>query len=127
MTRGKKIAIAVGLVLLALVLVIVNLPRPQTVGDIAPALATLADGTYTGECSNGLVQVKVAVEVQDHAIAAIQLLEHRNGIGQAAEALPAAVVDAQSLTVDAVAGATASSGTILKAIENALTTPMEGT
>jgi uncharacterized protein with FMN-binding domain len=47
-------------------------------------------------------------------------LEHRNGQGEAAEVIPQMVVDAQSLQVDAISGATFSSKVILLAIEDAL-------
>ena len=49
-----------------------------------------------------------------------QLLEHQTGLGGKAEAIIDQVIQNQSLEVDAVSGATTSSKTILKAIENAL-------
>jgi len=83
-------------------------------------LSEIADGVYSGSFDATPVSVVVAVTVADHRIAAIDLVKHSNGQGQAAEILPAKVVDAQSLEVDAVSGATYSSIVILKAIENAL-------
>ncbi len=83
-------------------------------------LLKVADGTYTGSYDIFPVVAEVKVIVKDHKITAIQLVKHRTGQGQGAEALPGKVVAAQSLQVDTVTGATLSSKVILKAIENAL-------
>ncbi len=107
-------------VLCIAIAVFTNLPKPLSVSDQSFDLAALADGTYNGACDNGLVLARVAVEIQDHAIAAVRILEHRNGMGQPAEAITQTVEERQSIEVDAVSGATMSSQTILKAIENAL-------
>lgn len=88
-----------------------------------PDLSTLPDGTYVGDCDVGFIYAKVAVTVRGGAIAAVDLLEHRNGRGAAAETIPAAVTAAQRVDVDAVSGATNSSTVIKKAIERALTGP----
>ncbi|MCR4401638.1 MAG: FMN-binding protein [Firmicutes bacterium] len=85
-------------------------------------MSRVADGTYYGSYSMFPVSARVKVTVRDHRISEIELVEHRHGRGAAAEAIPGRVVDAQSLDVDTVAGATYSSKVILKAIENALTT-----
>ena len=50
----------------------------------------------------------------------VHILEHNNGRGQAAESIVDRVTSSQSIEVDAVSGATFSSQTILKAVENAL-------
>ncbi|MBA7580983.1 hypothetical protein ES708_22882 [subsurface metagenome] len=53
-------------------------------------------------------------------IAGIELVKHRSGQGAPAEMIASKVVEAQTLEVDVVSGATYSSKVILKAIENAL-------
>lgn len=83
-------------------------------------LSSLADGGYLGECDADFVAARVRVTIQGGRITAIEVLEHRNGRGTAAEILPARIVAAQSPDVDAVAGATNSSRVICKAVENAL-------
>lgn len=83
-------------------------------------LSTIPDGTYTGNYSVFPIAVEVNVTVANHAITAIELVKHQNGQGQAAESLPAAVMNQQTLSVDAVTGATYSSKVILLAIQNAL-------
>lgn len=83
-------------------------------------MSKVADGTYTGSCSVFPVSAQVKVTVKDHRVTGIELVEHRHGRGAAAETIPGRVVEAQSLAVDTVAGATYSSKVILKAIENAL-------
>ncbi len=107
-------------VVVLIIIVAVNLPKSLSVSDSSFDLTAISDGIYEGECDNGLVYVKVEVEIQNHDIAGVQILEHRNGMGQPAEAITQAVVNSQSVEADAVSGATMSSQTILKAVENAL-------
>lgn len=114
------VTVLILLLLSVVVLVIVNFPKPLSISNSSYDLSALANGNYEGECSNGLVYAKVVVTIQDHQLQHVKILEHRNGKGQAAESIPNTVVAEQSLSVDAVSGATVSSQTILKAIENAL-------
>jgi uncharacterized protein with FMN-binding domain len=81
---------------------------------------SLADGTYEGSYSTFPIKVRVQVHVLDQRIQAISLLEHRNGQGEAAEAILKTIVANQSLAIDTVSGATYSSIVILKAVEQAL-------
>lgn len=83
-------------------------------------LTEIADGVYTGSCTVLPVSAEVKVTVKDHVITEIGLVRHFNGQGSAAEILPEKVVEAQSLGVDIVSGATYSSKVILKAVRNAL-------
>lgn len=89
-----------------------------TIGDID--VTTLEDGVYTGSYSSFPVSAEVSVTVKDQRITGIELVKHNNGKGAPAEVIPGRVVEAQSLNVDGVSGATYSSKVILKAIENAL-------
>lgn len=83
-------------------------------------LQNVKDGQYTGEYSMGPVKVVALVIVKDHIIKDIEIIKHRHGKGAAAEKITEDVIRKQSLQVDVVTGATASSKIILKAIENAL-------
>lgn len=84
-------------------------------------LSMVEDGTYSGTSdAGGVVAVDVEVTVENHVIKSIELIRHDNGRGQDAEVIPDRVIEAQSLMVDAVSGATNSSLVILEAIENAL-------
>ncbi len=83
-------------------------------------MSTLSDGVYDGSYSAFPIVVEVRVTVEEHRIAAIDILKHQTGQGQPAEAITGTVMEKQSLKVDAVSGATYSSKVILKAIENAL-------
>jgi uncharacterized protein with FMN-binding domain len=83
-------------------------------------LSKVPDGSFTGYFDAIFVGAKVNVIVQNHKIVDIKLMNHKNERGQRAEVIPQKVVQAQSLQVDAVSGATNSSKVILKAIENAL-------
>ena len=108
------------LVIVIAVYVFFNLPKPVASSDSAYDLSQIADGTYMGLCDNGIIKVQVAVDVQGNAITAVRITEHDNGLGAPAEIITDIVVSQQSVEVDAVSGATLSSKTILKAVENAL-------
>lgn len=114
------IAAVLAVFALLAVMVLSKIPKEQYVSDSNINLSALADGVFQGECDNGLVFAKVEVEVRGHTITDIRILEHRNGMGQAAEEITDSVTSNQSVEVDAVSGATFSSQTILKAIENAI-------
>jgi uncharacterized protein with FMN-binding domain len=94
------------------------LPQKLEVANLD--LSLVENGTYTGECDNNIVKVTVKVTVFDHIVTDIEILNQQNGKGQAAEVIITDVLEQQSLQVDAVASATYSNNTILKAIENAL-------
>ena len=83
-------------------------------------LSKVADGIYTGNYKVFPVIAEVKVIVKNHEITGIELLKHKSGRGAPAEIIPGKVVEAQTLEVDVVSGATYSSKVILKAIENAL-------
>ena len=83
-------------------------------------LAAAEDGIYIGSYSSFPVSAEVKVIIKNHLIVDIELLKHDNDRGQGAEIIPENVVEAQSLKVDSVSGATYSSKAILKAIQNAL-------
>ena len=85
-------------------------------------LSKVSDGKYTGSCDAVYVGAKVSITVKDNKIVDIILLNHKNERGKPAEVIPGKVVEAQSLKVDTISGATNSSKVILKAIENALET-----
>lgn len=83
--------------------------------------ASIPDGSYIGECDTDFVYAKVQVTIADGKIASIDLLEHRQGRGKAAESIIDRIIAKQSIDVDTVSGATNSSKVIKKAVENALT------
>lgn len=89
-----------------------------TITDID--FSKVEDGTYIGSYEIMWVGAEVKVTVNNHKIEGIELLKHKNGRGTPAEIIPSKVVEAQSLEVDVVSGATSSSKVILKAIENAI-------
>lgn len=84
-------------------------------------LSDVGDGTYFGSHSALMISAEVKVTVENHKIAAVEIVKHNNGKGAAAEAITEDVVNSGSIEVDTIAGATYSSKVILKAIQNALT------
>ena len=88
---------------------------------ITPDLSKIADGAYQGNSKVGPVKVTLVVDMQGGAMSSIQLIEHRNGRGKKAEVIVSRIIEAQSLDVDVISGASYSSKAILQAAEHALT------
>ena len=80
----------------------------------------VADGEYIGVCQNKILFAVVKVEIKGHEITGIEVIAHKPSYMKQAEQIAGAVCAAQSLEVDAISGATLTSDTVLKAIENAL-------
>lgn len=80
----------------------------------------IKDGIYIGEFDVKFIYAKVKVSVSDGRITKIELLEHKNDRGGAAEAIIEEIIAMQKIDVDAVSGATNSSQIIKKAVDNAL-------
>lgn len=126
--RLKKLLKIIGIIALVLVLLFsgmytylsknLNELVESSIEDVDPS--ELKDGTYVGEYSVPPVSATVEVRIEGGRIEDILLLDHGNGMGQPAEVIIEDVVEAQSLKVDSISGATYSSRVILKAIEAAL-------
>lgn len=84
-------------------------------------MATVEDGEYFGSSDVGFVSAKVRVLVENHVLIEIELLEHNNGRGAAAEVLPDEMIKEQRVDLDTITGATSSSKVIMEAVYNALT------
>lgn len=76
--------------------------------------AALADGKYRGSAQALLVQAEVEVTVHKGRLTEVYLLRHFNGMGAAADVIVEHMVLQNTVDVDAIAGATASS-TVIKA------------
>lgn len=87
--------------------------------------ASIPNGSYRGSCDVNFIYAEVEVVVQDGAIEQIELLEHRNDRGSAAEGIGQRIVEEQTIDVDTVSGATNSSKVIKKAVDNALSSAVE--
>lgn len=83
-------------------------------------VSRLRDGVYDGFYDGGLVKAKVRATVSRGRITDLTILKHDHGRGGKAESIVETVVQAQSLAVDTVTGATGSSKVLLKATEIAL-------
>ncbi len=83
-------------------------------------ISDVSDGVYIGEYDVNFIYAKVEVTVQNGEIKSVNILEHRQERGKAAESVTDKIVDEQKIDVDAIAGATNSSTIIKKAVENAL-------
>lgn len=84
-------------------------------------LASVPDGTYRGSYDGGRFSNTVEVDVADHRITNIRLVKDITfRMASIRQQLFDKVIAGQSLSVDAVSGATATTHAYLKAIENAL-------
>ncbi|MGG5369179.1 FMN-binding protein [Enterococcus sp. AZ196] len=83
-------------------------------------LSRVTDGEYEGAATIKPVSVKVNVLVEDGKIATIRMVDHVTGLGKNGEKIVDKIIGEQSLDVDAISGATQSSVTIMKAVEDAL-------
>lgn len=93
-------------------------PKPLQISTVD--LSAVEDGSYIGVCQNKILFAVVQVEIQNHEITGIEVIEHKASYMAQAEQIAGSVCSEQSLEVDAVTGATLTSDTVLKAIENAL-------
>lgn len=84
-------------------------------------LSRIDDGMYEGSYHITPVVVKVRVHIMSSKITDIEIVEHQTGLGEKAESIVDSIIKEQDINVDCVSGATVSSNTILKAVENALT------
>jgi uncharacterized protein with FMN-binding domain len=82
--------------------------------------ALVKDGTYRGLQETTLVTAEVEATMSGGVLRTLSILRHECGLGKPAEAITGRILQAQSLEVDAIAGATYSSSVILKATETAL-------
>jgi uncharacterized protein with FMN-binding domain len=85
-----------------------------------PDFSVVPDNTYRGQSKVGPVRVTVDVTMEGGTIKSIDLVRHFNGRGKKAEVIISRVIEAQSLNVDVISGATGSSKAILQAIERAV-------
>jgi len=91
----------------------VEVPKPVE----ARPFGELQDGIYTGTEGYAVVQI----EINDGKILSAKVLQNKPGsYSKSAEAVIDRVIDAQSLEVDMITGATATSRVIVDAIRNAL-------
>lgn len=84
------------------------------------SISQLADGEYEGAAQIKPVSAKVNVRVENGKIADIEIKDHMTGLGKNGEKIVDQIINKQSLDVDAISGATQSSVTITKAVEDAL-------
>lgn len=93
--------------------------RSMQIGSVD--FSTLKDGNYRSDFRYGDFTYAVEVLVSNSQIKAINVLENRNSkYARIAEGVTEKVLRQQRNNVDAVSGATTTSKTLLKAIENAL-------
>ena len=110
--RLKRLACC--LIVLALILGMISVAVAQEVKD----------GVYTASAAGNNGDVTVSVDIQSGVIAAVTVTSHNETAGisdPAIERIPKEIVEKQSLTIDAVSGATNTSNAILSAVAQCVT------
>jgi len=129
MTKAKKFIITIGIlfaiIAIGIIVLIINMGKNVSAySDFDYSsldLSSALDGTYTGSEDGGIVKASVEVTVKDQVITQVTILTHECGKGKPAEVIVKDIVEQNSLAVDAISGATFSSGVIKMAVYNALT------
>ena len=83
-------------------------------------METVEDGSFEGHSELDLVKVDVKVLVKNHKLIKVELLRHECGLGHPADVIVDKMVEQNTWDVDAVSGATISSGVIKNAVNKAL-------
>ena len=83
-------------------------------------LQNIADGVYGGSFEGGRFSNSLEATVRDHTIVDIKRLESSMSQEDVRRRIYAKVMEKQSLQIDTVSGATVTTLTTLKALENAL-------
>lgn len=122
---GKRIIIIVIVIMLLIVIVkigagILTKSTLKKVKINEVDIAQVADGEYEGNAQIKPVSAKVNVRVELGKITDIEIKDHMTGLGKNGEKVVDQIINKQSLDVDAISGATQSSVTITKAVEDAL-------
>lgn len=88
-------------------------------------LSNIPDGSYKGDYSYSNFTYEVEVTVKNHRIENIEILKNKDSeYAKKAEGVVENILQAQSLDVDTITGATKTSKAILEAIENALSSDL---
>ena len=127
----KTLKVFLPLVLIATLMVVACKSQGDSAAPAKPAAAVasrtvtpMKAGTYSEDVKGNALGLKVDVELSANRIEKITVVSHNEtpGILQAAiDTLIPAIINQQSTGVDAVVGASLSSGGILRAVESAIT------
>jgi len=118
-----RVFFIMGIVAVLAMMAACNSTRFSEIQAVLPDMQYKPDGTYRGnyDLSGTPVKVTLDVTVQHGNISGINIVQHFcSPIGKKAEKIVDRIIEEQSLGIDAISGATASSKAILKAVEDAL-------
>lgn len=92
--------------------------KNTTIEDID--ISKVKDGKYRGYYDLYLVNAEVTVKIKSGKIEKLVLAQHKHSDGYGAKSITETILEKQTISVDAVSGATGSSIAIKKAVELAL-------
>jgi uncharacterized protein with FMN-binding domain len=123
--KGIKALLIVGIVLAALLGIAAGAAFPgmgavrrMTVNPVD--LSRIADGAYPGNFQKGRFSYSVEVTVKDHRIQNATSAGSKQAQDAVVQRILARIVEAQSVRVDTVSGASLTTKAVSKAVENAL-------
>jgi len=124
MKRGIKIFLSIVVIIIiiaSIFIVYIYYGKSETLNLTINTvdLSKIPDGSYEGSYNKGRFSYKVEVTVKDNRIESVKILSEPS-VQELDNTIISRVLQQQSLKVDAVTGATATSKALLKAIENAL-------
>ncbi|PLX31059.1 MAG: hypothetical protein C0604_08185, partial [Clostridiales bacterium] len=107
-----------------------DLQKPdENLPDIASSGILYKDGTYIGTADGYGPDLTVQVTLEGNSISDIEIVSHNEKGSKfympAFDAIPARIIDSQSISVDAVSGSTYSSYGIMNAVGDALSDSIE--
>ncbi|GAB6109900.1 FAD-dependent oxidoreductase [Fusibacter bizertensis] len=125
-----KLRLRKALALLICLMMIISMSACEKQSDVKPVVTTESvakalykAGTYTAEATGKNGNIKVEVVLSDNKIESVKILDQKETEGvsdNAIKLIPEKIVNAQSLSIDAVSGATYSSEAILTAVEDCI-------
>jgi len=123
--KGKKVLLIVGIVVVASIGITaigaysgMGAVRGMTVNPVD--LSRIADGAYPGSFKKGRFSYSVEVTVKDHRIQDVKPTGRRQAQEAVVQRILARILEAQSVKVDTVSGASLTTKAVSKAAENAL-------
>ncbi len=116
--------VLVGIIALTVVMAgfgMIGLKQARTLEIQSVNLSEVSDGVYTGVYDNARWSNTVKVTVKDHKIISVDIIKSGNSSQiMVLDEIISTVIDRQQVDIDTVSGATATTNSLLKAIENAL-------
>jgi len=125
---SKKSYIALSLLIFISIYAFFPLINPSAASQEMSDFTTLKDGSYIGTGLGFGGPIRIELRINDGEIKTIEVLSHRESTGYYEEVFKMKsreIIESQSLNIDAVSGATASSKAFFSAVKSAVSQSLE--